>query len=120
MTVDMQTIGVIVTVVATIVGGYYALALLVVKQFKADLDERFKAQEAARLEGRKAWDERLARVEADYRALERRFLEHLAELPEKYQRREDTIRFETVINAKLDALYSEMRLISERQQVVKA
>lgn len=117
MSVDISTIGVIVTVVATIVGGYYALAILIVKQFKADLDERFKAQETARLEGRRLYEERLATVERDYRALHVSFLEHLAELPREYVRREDHIRFETVISAKLDALYAELRLINERQQL---
>lgn len=108
------------SVVATIVGGYYALALLIVKQFKADLDDRFKAQESARLEGRKLYEERLGKVEGDYRALHVKFLEHLAELPRDYMRREDHIRFETVITAKLDALYAEMRLLGERQQQQQA
>ena len=120
MSVDISTLGVIVSVVATIVGGYYALALLIVKQFKADLDDRFKAQESARLEGRKLYEERLGKVEGDYRALHVKFLEHLAELPRDYMRREDHIRFETVITAKLDALYAEMRLLGERQQQQQA
>ena len=107
----------IVGAIGAIVGGYYALALLIVKQFKASLDERFAAQEKARLEGRKLWDERLTRLEEDHRELERNFLRHLADLPEKYVRREDHIRFETVITAKLDALYSKIELLSDRQQV---
>lgn len=38
------------------------------------------------------------------RKLEREFLEHLARLPLEYVRKEDAIRQELVINAKLDAL----------------
>ena len=117
MSVDIQVLAAIVSVISAIVGGYYALAALIVKQFKAHLDERFQGQEKARVEGRKLWDERLKKLEDEHWELERNFMKFLAEMPEKYQRREDTIRFETVINAKLDALYSEMRLISERQQV---
>lgn len=124
MSVDITTfaavLGAIVTVIATIVGGYFALARLVVKQFNASLDQRFQAMNDARLEGRKAYEERLGRVEVAYRELHTKFLEHLAELPREYVRREDHIRFETVITAKLDALYAEMRLIAERQQQVRA
>jgi hypothetical protein len=116
MSVDLSTIGVLVSVVATIVSGYYALAALIVRQFKADLDQRFKAQDAARLEGRKVYEDRLAALEKHYHELHTSFLKHLAELPREYVRREDHIRFETVITAKLDALYSEMRLMAERQQ----
>ncbi len=38
------------------------------------------------------------------RKLEREFLEHCAKLPLEYVRKEDAIRQELVINAKLDAL----------------
>jgi hypothetical protein len=117
VSVDVSSIGVIVSIVGTIVGGYYALAALVVKQFKAELDARFRAQELARKEGRRVYEERLGSLERDHRDLYQKFLEHLAELPREYVRREDHIRFETVITAKLDALYAEMRLIAERQQV---
>lgn len=103
--------------IASITYGFWLVASWAVKQFERRLDERFATQEQARNEGRKLWEERVSRVESEHRALERQFLEHLASMPEKYQRREDTIRFETVINAKLDALYSEMRLLSERQTV---
>lgn len=115
MSVEIQVLGVIVSIVATIVGGYFAIAKLVVSQFNASLDQRFKAQEAARQEGRTQYEGRLAQVEKDYRELHTAFLKHLAELPEKYMRREDHIRFETVITAKLDALNAEMRLVAERQ-----
>lgn len=120
MSVDIQVLAAIVGTVGVIVGGYYALAALVVKQFKAHLDERFATQEKARIEGRKLWDERLSRLESEHHELERHFMKFLAELPEKYMRREDHIRFETVITAKLDALYAEIRLLSERQQQQQA
>lgn len=114
MSVDVGTIGTIVSVVATIVGGYYALALLIVKQFKADLTERFKAQDLARQEGRTAYEKALKELGEEHRRLERDFLKFLAELPTHYMRREDHIRFETVINAKLDALAAKQDLVAER------
>jgi hypothetical protein len=120
LSVDIQVLAAIVGAVGVIIGGYYALAAMIVKQFKAHLDERFEAQERARIEGRKLWDDRLARVEDEHHELERHFLKHLADLPREYIRREDHVRFETVIAAKLDALYAEMRLLSDRQQQLRA
>lgn len=117
MSVDIQVLGVIVAIIAAVAGGYYTLAALIVRQFKTHLDERFAGQDKERVEGRRMSETRLGNLEVEHRALDRNFLKFLAELPEKYQRREDTIRFETVINAKLDALYSEMRLLAERQLV---
>lgn len=117
MSVDIQVLGTIVAILGVIVGGYYALAALIVKQFKEHLDERFKGQEKARAEGRKLWDERVTLIEKQHHDLERQHMKLLADLPREYVRREDHIRFETVINAKLDALYSEMRLFAERAQV---
>ena len=36
--------------------------------------------------------------------LEKDFIEHKTKMPLEYQRREDAIRFETVLNAKLDPI----------------
>jgi hypothetical protein len=38
--------------------------------------------------------------------LEKDLADHKARLPLEYQRREDAIRFETGVNAKLDAIYN--------------
>ncbi|PIQ25401.1 hypothetical protein COW20_15175 [bacterium (Candidatus Blackallbacteria) CG13_big_fil_rev_8_21_14_2_50_49_14] len=60
----------------------------------AEENKQFIAQlEANRLE--------LQRVEAEFRKL-------LVELPIQYQRRDDTIRDQTVLNAKLDKVYEIM------------
>lgn len=104
----------IVGVVASIVGGFWGVLTLAGRQFDRRLEERFTAQEDARKEGGKLYQERLTRAETDLRTLERRFLEFLAELPRDYMRREDHIRFETVINAKLDALAAKQDLLAER------
>ena len=100
--------------VALIISGVWAVAVVAGKQFDKRLDERFAAQEVLRQEGRKEYAARLERVENSHAELERAFFKHLAELPRDYMRREDHIRFETVINAKLDALAAQQALIAER------
>ena len=103
-------------IIFAITGGYWAIGRMVLAQFDKRLDERFAAQEKAREEGRHLWDLRFGGFEAEQRRIEREVLELKADLPMNYVRREDHIRFETVINAKLDALYSELRLVGERQK----
>ncbi|WP_374607128.1 hypothetical protein [Thermomonas sp.] len=46
-----------------------------------------------------------------WRDLERDFLRHLADLPVHYVRREDWVRGQTVIEAKLDAIASEVKVV---------
>lgn len=101
--------------VATLITGAWALVRIVVGQFEKRLDERFESQERMRVEGRKLWEERMAKLEERHGELERTFLKFLADLPKEYQRREDHIRFETVISAKLDALATTFQLFAERQ-----
>lgn len=47
-------------------------------------------------------------------ALERDFADHKTRMPLEYQRREDAIRFETVLNAKLDSIGGRIERILER------
>lgn len=61
----------------------------------AQMDKRIDAQ-----------NDRLTRMEKD-------FNDHKSALPLLYQRREDTIRFETTLNSKLDALYALIERIRE-------
>lgn len=61
----------------------------------AQMDKRIDAQ-----------NDRLTRMEKE-------FNDHKSTLPLLYQRREDTIRFETTLNAKLDALYALIERIRE-------
>jgi hypothetical protein len=82
------------------------------------LDSRFKSQDAARAQGQLSWQETFAahmeaeRREAEIlRGLERDFANFRAEMPLHYVRREDYVRGQTVIEAKLDALYSELKVV---------
>ncbi|MEJ2792080.1 hypothetical protein WAE56_01540 [Iodobacter sp. LRB] len=52
----------------------------------------------------------LIKRDDDFTRLERDWLKHLAELPIQYVRREDYIRGQSVLEAKLDALYSKVEL----------
>ena len=113
--ISLNDLAQIVMAVAAIFGGYWVLLKIVVGQFKSHLKDKFDAQDRAREEGRTELRTKLSEIEAHCRQLERDHLKLLADLPMNYVRREDHIRFDTVINAKLDALRSEMALMSERQ-----
>lgn len=88
----------------TVVTGYWALARLVVAQFEKRLDERFEAQNAARVEGRRAWEDRFRKIEERQESTDLDLTALIRDLPSSYVRREDAIRENTTINAKLDAL----------------
>lgn len=80
-------------------------------QYDRRQDERYQAMEAARKAAQLHWDtkfaglEGLAREEAgQWQRVERELMALKAELPVQYVRREDYIRGQSVIEAKLDGL----------------
>lgn len=100
--------GAALTLVLAATGG---LARLLMTQFERRLDERFRTQEAARAEAQKIWTakfealEQCAQNEArEWQRIERDILTLKADLPLNYVRREDYIRNQSVIEAKLDGL----------------
>ncbi len=95
------------------IGGF---GKVLIDQFEKRLGERFEAIEKSRAEGRRVSQEMFGRIEEEQRSLERTVLGLKADLPVNYVRREDHIRFETVINAKLDAVAARVDLVLERQQ----
>lgn len=87
----------------------------VVAQFERRLDERFAGQEKARAESQKHWDSKFSNLEGaakdeagQWLRIERELLDLKAELPLQYVRREDYIRGQSVIEAKLDGLASKI------------
>ena len=91
---------------------------LLLSQVETRLQERFTAQDTARKEGqetlRKTLDVHLdaERTNAQaVQALERDFLKWQADMPLHYVRREDYVRGQTVIEAKLDALYNKLEVV---------
>lgn len=94
----------VLTFAGLIVGSWWALGKLLLRQYDLRLEERFTTQERAREQAQAHWDDRFRRIESDSRAREREVLQLKADLPISYVRREDYVRGQTVIEAKLDAL----------------
>lgn len=99
-------------------GAVGAFARVLGAQIDKRLDEKFQAQETAREAGAKALREHIDRyiAQGDRTAsqvtnLERDFLKWQADLPVHYVRREDYVRGQTVIEAKLDALYNKLEVV---------
>lgn len=95
-----------------------ALVKLLLNQFEKRLADRFASQDVARQAATKHWEENFAKVlerqdkDADaVQQLERTFLRFQAELPLQYVRREDFVRNQTIIEAKIDAVFSKLEVI---------
>lgn len=102
----------------TFLGCVFGFAKVLGGQIDKRLDEKFQAQETAREAGAKSLREHIDRYIAlgDRTAtqvtnLERDFLKWQADLPVHYVRREDYVRGQTVIEAKLDALYNKLEVV---------
>ena len=88
-----------------------AAGKMLLGQIDQRLETRFASMEEARKLSTMHWDSRFAALlnqskeDADaVRQLERDLMELRAELPERYLRREDYIRGQSIIEAKLDGL----------------
>jgi len=102
----------------TFMGCIFGFAKVLGSQIDKRLDEKFEAQEEARETGAKALRDTIERHTAQgektatqLKELERDFLKLLADLPIHYVRREDYIRGQSVIEAKLDALYNKLEVV---------
>lgn len=94
-----------------------AFGKVLLDQFEKRLGEKFKGQETLRAEASARWDARFTELQQasqqetqNWHRVERELLKLQVELPREYVRREDHIRFETVINAKLDAINARLDL----------
>ena len=108
----------LITLLLSFLGFLFAAGKLLLTQIDRRLNERFETIEKAREEGQATWratftqhlDEE--RRETDLlRNIEREFLRFQAELPLQYVRREDYVRGQSVIEAKLDALYNKLEVV---------
>jgi hypothetical protein len=107
-----------VTLLLAFFGAVAGFGKILLAEFEKRQAERFDAQDKARSEGQKAmrdiFDQHLTeeRRNADaLQSLERDFLRWQADLPIHYVRREDYVRGQSVIEAKLDALYSKLEVV---------
>lgn len=88
-------------------GTVWAFGKILMAQLDKRLTERFEGQEKSRKEAQEHWDRQFAAIEkskGNWERVERDFLSWKADLPLQYVRREDYIRNQTVIEAKLDAV----------------
>lgn len=96
-------------------------AKVLLKMLQRDLDARFASQEKAReafhtqLQLRLSGIETAAAREADeWKRIERDLLAMRADLPLNYVRREDYIRGQSVLEAKLDSLHNKLEVVQMR------
>lgn len=94
---------------------------LLLKQIEQRLDERFESQEKSASTATRTLHEALEqhlrqeeKSSAQLAALEREFMQMRVDLPVQYVRREDYIRGQSVIEAKLDALYNKLEVVQMR------
>lgn len=80
------------------------LGRLLISQVERRLDERFAALEMHREHASQEWRASFNELEQNQRGTEQRLIQLLVDLPEHYQRREDSIRQEVAIIHRLDAL----------------
>jgi hypothetical protein len=106
-----QAIGVTAAILTAFVTALWAVGKILIKQFIARLDARFQAMEDARAAAAQHWDNEFTALkqansanEQEWRRVERDVLTLKADLPLHYVRREDYVRNQTVIEAKIDGL----------------
>lgn len=93
-----------------LISGFGALIKILIMQFDKNLDKRFEsmglqfASMGKRLDG-------MENDSKEWLRLEREFLQFKADLPVHYVRREDYVRGQTVLEAKLDAVFTKIENI---------
>lgn len=85
----------------------WAFGTILVKQFKEQLGMRFDTIQAD-IKSRASEE---AQVANQLREFEKEFLIFQRDMPLQYVRREDYIRGQTVIESKLDAVYSKLEVV---------
>lgn len=106
-----QLLTFLITLLLAFLAFAFAAGRMLLAQIDKRLDERYQVQEAARTTSQAHWDDKFASLEKSaaqeaqqYQRLDREILKLRADLPLQYVRREDWIRQEVTINAKLDAV----------------
>jgi hypothetical protein len=101
VTITPEQIATWLSIAGIVASGAWALGRVLIAQFTTLLDTRFEGQDekfAALVRGQEA-------ERGNWQRIERDLLELRAELPVAYVRREDYVRGQTVIEAKLDAIH---------------
>lgn len=105
----------LVLLVLAVLGGYWALTKIIASQFQRSLDARFEGLAGVAKAQDKQLNQRLdvldtaAKTDAgQWQRVERDLLKLQIDMPIQYVRREDYIRGQSVIEAKLDGLGSKL------------
>lgn len=99
-----EWLGLLSAALGVLIGGLLGLSRWLLGQAEKQLDLRFAAMEAARQQAQQQWMDQFETLGEAQERNERRTVQMLSELPLQYQRREDAIRQEVAIIARLDAL----------------
>ena len=97
----------LITLLLAFFGCVAGFGKLLLAEFEKRQGERFDAQEKARSEAQVHWDQRFTALDTSSREwsrIEKDFLRWQAELPFRYVLRDDYVRNQTVIEAKMDAI----------------
>lgn len=107
-----------ITLLLAFFGSVAGFGKLLLDQFEKRQAERFEAHDMARSEGQRAmreiFEQHLSEERRNANAmqtLERDFLNWKADMPIHYVRREDYVRGQVIIEAKLDALYNKLEVV---------
>lgn len=108
ISMTLQELATSAAALGAVLAAFVALARLFIAQSERRLDERFETMELSRRHSQDEWREQFEHIEIAGRENEKRTLHLLSELPLQYQRREDAIRQEVAIIARLDALSTKL------------
>lgn len=116
----------VISLAVSFFGASAAAGKLLLTQTQRHLDDRFNAQEAARSANHEQVQRRLDSMEAsareemgNWQRIERDLLKMQAEMPLNYVRREDYIRGQSIVEAKLDGLATKIDNAQLRARVGK-
>jgi len=98
-------------IIVAIIGGLWALGKTIWTQVEKNLDSKFEGIASANEEAKKA-NENVLR-------LEREVLKMQADMPLNYVRREDYIRGQTIIEAKIDSVAKGIQILQIQQGMKK-
>jgi hypothetical protein len=114
----------LVTLLLAFFGCVASFGKILLHQFEKRQGERFDAQDESRKEAQAHWDQRFSaiekssgewsRIEKDCSRIEKDFLRWQGDLPFRYVLRDDYVRNQTVIEAKMDAIATRLENLKLR------
>lgn len=114
----------LITLLLSFFGACAGVAGMVLRLTQRHLDERFATQEQARAAAQKQLTDRLDSIEqvnrdetVQWQRVEREMLKFQADLPLRYVMRDDYVRGQTVIEAKLDAISTRFDNLQLRDRI---